>query len=129
VEQLVARWAHNPKVTSSSLVPATTKRHESVAFFMVFSAYILYSKNHNTIYVGYSSDAESRSWFHNSVANKGWTKRYQPWIFVHKEDYSPKREAMAREKFLKSGKGREWIWKEIIPKSIDLESQRIFGEN
>ena len=23
VEQLVARWAHNPKVTSSSLVPAT----------------------------------------------------------------------------------------------------------
>ena len=26
VEQLVARWAHNPKVVSSSLAPATLKR-------------------------------------------------------------------------------------------------------
>ena len=26
MEQLVARWAHNPKVTSSSLVPATFTR-------------------------------------------------------------------------------------------------------
>ena len=26
VEQLVARWAHNPKVVSSSLAPATTKK-------------------------------------------------------------------------------------------------------
>ena len=25
VEQLVARWAHNPKVASSSLAPATKK--------------------------------------------------------------------------------------------------------
>ena len=25
MEQLVARWAHNPKVTGSSPVPATTK--------------------------------------------------------------------------------------------------------
>jgi hypothetical protein len=25
VEQLVARWAHNPKVVSSSLTPATTR--------------------------------------------------------------------------------------------------------
>jgi hypothetical protein len=32
---LVARWAHNPKVTSSSLVPATKyEQHESVALFI-----------------------------------------------------------------------------------------------
>jgi hypothetical protein len=33
---LVARWAHNPKVTSSSLVPATKKRSDmKVSLFFV----------------------------------------------------------------------------------------------
>jgi len=37
VEQLVARWAHNPKVTGSSPVPATKSKSDfSVAFFMPF---------------------------------------------------------------------------------------------
>jgi hypothetical protein len=35
VEQLVARWAHNPKATGSSPVPATTNpRHNSLGFFI-----------------------------------------------------------------------------------------------
>ena len=36
VEQLVARWAHNPKVTGSSPVPATKSRASLIggAFFM-----------------------------------------------------------------------------------------------
>ncbi len=41
VEQLVARWAHNPKATGSSPVPATTKPHENIVFmgFLVFTSY------------------------------------------------------------------------------------------
>ena len=35
VEQLVARWAHNPKVVSSSLAPATSKEVlKKTSFFM-----------------------------------------------------------------------------------------------
>ena len=35
VEQLVARWAHNPKVAGSSPVPATTSLQRKLeAFFM-----------------------------------------------------------------------------------------------
>ena len=36
VEQLVARWAHNPKVVSSSLTPATRESlaHPRRAFFI-----------------------------------------------------------------------------------------------
>ncbi len=34
MEQLVARWAHNPKVTSSSLVPATKKKATWSPFFI-----------------------------------------------------------------------------------------------
>jgi hypothetical protein len=42
VEQLVARWAHNPKVTGSSPVPATKAfRNESLFYF----AYQLVSPN------------------------------------------------------------------------------------
>ena len=37
MEQLVARWAHNPKVAGSSPAPATQKGHyrKLVAFFYV----------------------------------------------------------------------------------------------
>ena len=39
MEQLVARWAHNPKVTGSSPVPATKEKPDSEmsqAFLFVF---------------------------------------------------------------------------------------------
>ena len=36
MEQLVARWAHNPKVVSSSLAPATKKRNSKYEFLFLF---------------------------------------------------------------------------------------------
>jgi hypothetical protein len=36
VEQLVARWAHNPKAIRSSRIPATLKARFYLAFFMTF---------------------------------------------------------------------------------------------
>ncbi len=36
VEQLVARWAHNPKVISSSLVSATKKEKFLLLFFLLY---------------------------------------------------------------------------------------------
>ena len=40
MEQLVARWAHNPKVVSSSLAPATPKG-ESRNWFSFFIYFLL----------------------------------------------------------------------------------------
>ena len=41
VEQLAARWAHNPKVASSSLAPATKKDiKELLPIFKVVSFYV-----------------------------------------------------------------------------------------
>ncbi len=37
------------------------------------------------------------------------TKRYKPWIVIHSENYESRIDAMKREKFLKSGQGREFI--------------------
>ena len=35
MEQLVARWAHNPKVVGSSPAPATRSRFERIGFFIL----------------------------------------------------------------------------------------------
>lgn len=49
---------------------------------------------------------------HNDFG-KGYTRRYRPWIVAFEEEYSTKKEAMIREKELKTGKGREYIWQYI----------------
>jgi len=41
-------------------------------------------------------------------------KQKGPWQLIHKEKYSTRGEAMKREKFLKSGRGREWIKANIL---------------
>ena len=51
--------------------------------------------------------------FHNELSSKGWTKRFRPWTIAYKEEFATKKEAMAREKELKSSRGREFIWKAI----------------
>jgi hypothetical protein len=43
VEQLVARWAHNPKVTGSSPVPATLRQSFLRLPFFVYIPFSLFS--------------------------------------------------------------------------------------
>ncbi len=80
------------------------------------TAYILYSKKFDKIYIGYTSNIEARFKSHNKLGTKGWTIKFRPWIIVHTEEFDTKREALDREKQLKGGKGREWIRNEIIEK-------------
>ena len=120
---MVARWAHNPKVTGSSPVPATrrpgNKRSFRVFycqyfFTMEYVVYILYSSLHRKVYTGFTSDLISRFHSHNQLATKGWTIKFRPWKVIYVEFYDNKKEAMVREKFFKSGKGREFIKNEIL---------------
>ena len=80
---------------------------------MTFSVYILFSPSHNKIYIGYTSDLEQRLFSHNHLASKGYTIRYRPWVLIHTEVFNTKLEAMKREKELKSGRGRKFIWELI----------------
>ena len=82
--------------------------------FNMFSVYVLHSEAFDKIYVGYSSNLEQRVIAHNHPKNKGWTKRYQPWVLVHSEEFSSKGEAMTRERQLKSAQGRVWIRKTLL---------------
>ena len=80
----------------------------------IYTVYILYSNKYDKIYIGYTSNLIARFHSHNSLSKKGYTKKYRPWQVIHVETYSVKRAAMDREKYLKSGVGRQWIHKELL---------------
>jgi len=80
----------------------------------MYTVYISYSKNCNKIYIGYTGNLEQRLLSHNTLGKKGWTIKFRPWELIYHQKFDTKEEAMAREKELKSGKGREWIWNELL---------------
>ncbi len=68
--------------------------------------YILESLKNGRYYTGHTNNLERRLLEHN----KGLTKSLRflrPLKLVYKEEYSSRLDAARREKFLKSGKGRE----------------------
>ncbi len=73
---------------------------------MAFVVYILKSKTADKYYVGSTVNLDKRISIHNSSRAR-WTKRYQPWVLIHSEDYETRSEAAKRERFLKSLKGIE----------------------
>jgi putative endonuclease len=82
----------------------------------MYAVYILYSELHGKIYIGFSSNLIQRFYSHNTLGKKGWTIQYRPWMVIHVEIYGNKFDAMQRERFLKSGQGREFIKREILLK-------------
>ena len=76
---------------------------------VMYTVYILYSPSSGKTYTGYTNDADRRLLEHNVTEVKGFTLRYRPWVLIYTENFDNKQEAMLREKFLKSGQGREQI--------------------
>ena len=64
------------------------------------------------LYTGHTQDLESRLAAHNRGLSR-YTKQRGPWVLVYSEEFETRSEAMKREKFFKSGKGREAL-KEIL---------------
>ena len=76
----------------------------------MFTVYVLYSKDYNKIYIGFTSDLEQRLRSHNELGKKGWTIKFRPWKLIYNEVYELKSDAMKREKGLKTATGRNFIW-------------------
>jgi putative endonuclease len=81
----------------------------------MFTVYVLYSRNYDKIYIGYTSNLIQRFYSHNELSKKGWTKKFRPWIVVYTEVFSTKKDARKREKELKSSSGRRFIRDDILP--------------
>ncbi len=79
-----------------------------------FVVYILHSEKYDKIYTGYTSNLIARFKSHNELSNKGWTIRFRPWRVIYVEFFVVKKEAMKKEKYLKSGVGRSWIYGDLL---------------
>ena len=75
--------------------------------------YVIYAPRFDKIYIGISENPANRLIAHNHPKNKGYTKKFHPWIIIHIEKFDTKKEAMTREKQLKSHQGRNFIRKLI----------------
>lgn len=86
---------------------------------MNYFIYILYSLKDKKLYVGCSSDLESRIKKHND-GNVISTRNRRPLVLIHSEDFQDKADAFNRERFLKSLWGARFkkkILKEFLQKN------------
>jgi putative endonuclease len=82
------------------------------AFRFMYTVYILRSKKDNKRYIGITSDLKERIFEHNNGLVRS-TKSRRPLTLIHSELFKSKTEARSREKFFKSGHGREYL-KEVL---------------
>ena len=71
--------------------------------------YILYSPSIDKFYVGYSKNPDERLIFHNSLLNKIWTKRGQPWDLKKTILFDSTKEARSVERKIKKLKSKKVI--------------------
>ncbi|MBI3955823.1 GIY-YIG nuclease family protein [Candidatus Gottesmanbacteria bacterium] len=82
----------------------------------MYYVYAVYNQENNKIYVGQTENIDERLKLHNSKEFKGsYTSRFSGnWKLVYKEEVKTRKEALVREKQLKSYQGRQLI-KRFIP--------------
>ncbi|MEK7567403.1 MAG: GIY-YIG nuclease family protein [Patescibacteria group bacterium] len=75
----------------------------------MYAVYVLRSLKNDKRYIGYSGKTpEERLKEHNSGSNK-FTRLNKPFVLIYSESFEEKRNAIKRERYLKSGKGREFL--------------------
>ena len=81
--------------------------------FVMFTAYILYSKIRDRYYIGSTSDMAKRLGKHNTN-HKGFTGKVGDWAVVYTEVFASREDAVRREKQIKSWKSRVAIEKLLL---------------
>jgi len=74
----------------------------------MFYVYAIKSETRNYIYVGLTNNLERRIAEHNNGENRS-TKAYKPFILIFSEQHETREKARSKEKYLKSGVGKEFL--------------------
>ena len=74
----------------------------------MFYVYPLHSKFDNGLYIGYSTDLRKRLKQHRTGLSFSTSYR-GPWKLIYYEAYAEERDALGRERYLKSGGGRRLL--------------------
>jgi len=72
----------------------------------MFNVYVLRSRNTGRRYVGSCEDLDERLRRHNLGHSKA-TRHGVPWTLVHRETFSNRTDAVRRERYYKTGRGRD----------------------
>lgn len=82
----------------------------------MYIIYAIYNREYCKIYIGQTSDLNNRLISHNTRAFKQcYTSRFPgEWLLIYSEPATTRKEAINREKQLKSYRGREFL-KKYIP--------------
>lgn len=75
----------------------------------VFYVYVLRSLRNDKRYVGYSGKAPMEKLAEHNGGATRWTRNNRPLKLIHYEEFGDAKCAREREKFLKSGRGRQWL--------------------
>lgn len=75
---------------------------------MEYFVYVLMSSKDGRLYKGQTNNLEKRIVEHNTGKTKS-TKGYLPWELVYFESFKTREEAVLREKYFKTGSGREFL--------------------
>ena len=75
---------------------------------IMYKVYAIKSLDHSYIYVGLTASLERRLQEHNLGRNKS-TKPYKPFKIIFTESFKTRKEARIKEKYLKSGCGKEFL--------------------
>ena len=86
----------------------------------MFCVYVLRSRTTPRFYTGSTSDLQIRLTQHNSDQSIS-TKHRGPWDLVHHEEFASLSEAVVRERYFKSGKGRDEL-KTILLAKLERDS-------
>ncbi|MDE2939751.1 MAG: GIY-YIG nuclease family protein [Chloroflexota bacterium] len=78
----------------------------------MFTVYVLQSDSSGLLYVGQTRDLARRLGEHQQGL-ASYTRNRGPWTLVYEEEWATRGEAMRRERFLKSGVGREWLKNQV----------------
>ena len=72
----------------------------------MFYVYVLVSEKTGRLYIGSTEDIDRRLTEHNTGYSKS-TRHGVPWRLVHVESFQTRTEAVRRERYYKTGKGRD----------------------
>jgi len=76
--------------------------------------YVIKSDANGDLYVGICKEISKRLQDHQSGKNR-YTKGLRPWRLVHSEEFPDWKEARQKEKYYKSGTGKEQLKKILAP--------------
>lgn len=90
------------------LVELPAGRQARTSLVNMYSIYVLRSSRRKYIYVGMTNNLERRVSEHQTGRVQT-TKPYRPFVLLFTENFETRQDARKREKYLKSGYGKEWI--------------------